>query len=158
MVHGEAGDYSRAEALFSRAIAMFKGNMSDISQHSYNYSRGVVRLRAGQSAQGVDDLRMFLDGILQPFKDQPASADTVIHKLAYARLLSATTPEDQRNQLRQLLQLITGTDRPIDSELAAWRNWWAAHRTGFQPGPEAGQLSPGGIHESVGSRPSVTPQ
>ncbi len=148
-LHGEAGDDARAEALISRAIEMFKGPMPTIALHAYYYSRGVVRLRAGRTAKGVEDLGLFLDGVLQPHRNPPASADRVVSELAgLPRLLRAATPEGRREQLHALLSRITGADVPIDPELAGWRKWWAAQRSIFQPGSLACKLSPSGMPQS----------
>ncbi len=148
-LHGDAGDNARAEALISRAIDMFKGPMPTIALHAYYYSRGVVRLRAGQAAKGAEDLGLFLEGVLQPHRDQPASADRVVTELAdLPRLLTAGTPQGRREQLYALLCQITGADVPIDPELAGWRKWWTAQRSTFQPGSAACRLSPSGMPQN----------
>lgn len=145
-VHGEAGDLARAEALISRAIDMFNGSMPTIALHSYYYSRGIVRLRSGKRAEGAKDLGLFLDGILRPGESQPASAERVVSELAgLPRLLGAATAKGRRDQLHVLLCRITGADVPMDSDLAAWRQSWAAQRSKFEPGPAARQLSPCGL-------------
>ncbi len=73
-------------------------------------------------------------------------ADRVVGELArLPRLLRAPTPEGRQEQLHELLRRLTGADVPLDPSLAGWRDWWRAHRSTFQPGPEARQLSPGGL-------------
>lgn len=157
VAHGDVGDYRQAEALLSRGLAGFAKVGRDVPSavvNPYYFSRGVVRLLTGHTNEATEDLRDFLDGILQLESQTPAPAQQVAKDLAYARLLMATTLEGRLEQLRQLLHLITGADVPMDSDLAQWRKWWRAHRADFHPGFGANRLGPSGVRSESGAIPT----
>jgi hypothetical protein len=155
VMHGEIGDYAKAEELLSRAIARSQGVLAE---HSYFYSRGVVRLQAGQVPQATEDLRRFLDGILQPGRDKPDSLNTVLEQLSFAGLLRGATLEQRRDEMHEILRLLTGTNQPKDTGLAAWRGWWVTHGAEFRPSADARKLTPGGMRlKQLSSLPRPSP-
>lgn len=114
---------------------------------AFYFSRGIVSLHQGERTKADEDVRLFLRGIFS--WGAQGGLEHVMGSLRYARLISG---KDEEKQLQRMLELLTGKDIPLDPRLREWNKWWTAHQEGFQLGPTAIRLTPGGLRMSNGTQ------
>ena len=133
-----AGLVSKAIDIFVRALGPGKGHPA------FYLSRGLIYFRSSQVQKANEDLRTFMDRVLEVVSERADKLDGLKGTLAYAGILSEN-PQERQDKFRQILKAITGEDIPLDPNLDGLRRWWETHRSTFEAGPGALNLAPGGI-------------
>ena len=141
IAYAEIGENEKAIKYLNRAYANHRSYIGPGYAHPAIYfSRGITYLHMGEKQRAHNDLRDFIDRILEIASDNPGF---LIGTLAYAGVITGSEQERQ-SQLNRILKTITGEDIPFDEKLNGWRKWWQANRASFQVSPSASALSPKG--------------
>lgn len=140
----ELGDSQKSLELLSKAVAGQEEILGpNKASPALYFSRGIIYLSLKEKEKANEDIRLFMDGVMGT-GGRSKELNSVIQSLSYATLVSGTA-EERKDQLLQILKLLTGNNLPLDPDLSAWRKWWEAHRTSFVVSPNAASLNPTGI-------------
>jgi len=133
-----ADDISKAIDIFVRALGPGKAHPA------FYFSRGLIYLQTEGPEKANEDLKTFMDRVLELAADLPNRLEGLLGTLAYAGIVSGTVQERQ-NKLLLILRGLTGKDIPLDQNLEGWRKWWNLNRPNFRVNADAKNLSPSGI-------------
>jgi hypothetical protein len=141
----DVGPKEESVNLVSKAIGIFISALGPGKGHpAFYFSRGLMYLRSSQTQKANEDLRVFLNRILEVISERSDKLEGLTGTLAYAGIISGNSQERQ-DKLRKILEAVTGEDIPLDPNLDQWRKWWESHRSTFEVNPDANALSPAGI-------------
>jgi len=133
-----ANHISKAIDIFVRAFGPSKGHPA------FYFSRGLIYFHTDQLEKANEDLRTFMDRLLELAAELPNGLEELLGTLAYAKVISGDANESQK-KLASILRAVTGEDIPLDRNLDGWRKWWNLNRLNFRVNADAKNLCPSGI-------------